>query len=186
MDDELSGTSKKKKPHAVCIPLPAQGHINPMLTLAKLLHFKGFHITFVHTQFNHHRLIRSNGPDSLKGSPGFRFETISDGLPESNRRGVLDLPALCDALPVHGRRSFRALVLRLLDPSPESPPVSCVVSDGVMGFTADVAEEFGIPEVFLFTPSACGMLGYLNYDELVKRGYFPMKGIYLLTMIRTY
>ncbi|WOH01658.1 hypothetical protein DCAR_0521043 [Daucus carota subsp. sativus] len=32
------------KPHALCIPYPSQGHINPMLKLAKLLHHKGFHI----------------------------------------------------------------------------------------------------------------------------------------------
>jgi hypothetical protein len=34
------------KPHAVCRPFPAQGHITPMLKLAKLLHFNGFHIAF--------------------------------------------------------------------------------------------------------------------------------------------
>ncbi|MFQ6657763.1 hypothetical protein Gotur_027304 [Gossypium turneri] len=26
------------KSHAVCLPFPAQGHINPMMQLAKLLH----------------------------------------------------------------------------------------------------------------------------------------------------
>ncbi|RHN48828.1 putative 7-deoxyloganetin glucosyltransferase [Medicago truncatula] len=39
-----------------CSPFPAQAHINPMLKLAKLLHFKGgFHVTFVHTEYNHKR-----------------------------------------------------------------------------------------------------------------------------------
>ncbi|KAK3016292.1 hypothetical protein RJ639_007612 [Escallonia herrerae] len=69
------------KPHAVCIPFPAQGHINPMLKLAKLLHRKGFHITFVHTEFNHQRLLKSRGPDALRGLSSFRFETIPDGIP---------------------------------------------------------------------------------------------------------
>ncbi|KAL9380618.1 hypothetical protein Peur_026275 [Populus x canadensis] len=59
------------KPHAVCIPFPAQGHINPMLKLAKLLHFKGFHITFVNTEYNHRRLLKSRGSSSL-----------DDGLPD--------------------------------------------------------------------------------------------------------
>ena len=52
----------------------------------------------------------------------------------------------------------------------------CIVSDGVMGFTMTVAEEFGMPEFVLFTPSGCGVLGYLNFDELEKRGFFPSKG----------
>jgi hypothetical protein len=35
------------KPHLVCVPLPLQTDIISMLNLAKLLHNKGFHITFV-------------------------------------------------------------------------------------------------------------------------------------------
>lgn len=73
-----------EKPHAVCIPYPGQGHITPMLKLAKLLHFKGFQIPLVNTEFNHKRLLKSQGPDSLNGFPSFRFETIPDGLPESD------------------------------------------------------------------------------------------------------
>jgi len=73
------------KPHAVCIPFPAQGHITPMLIkLAKLLHFKGFHITFVNTEYKHKRLLKSRGSSSLDGSTDFRFEAIPDGLPETD------------------------------------------------------------------------------------------------------
>ncbi|TYH37090.1 hypothetical protein ES332_D12G016700v1 [Gossypium tomentosum] len=162
------------KPHAVCIPLPAQGHINPMLLLAKLLHFHGFHITFIHTEFNYHRLIQSRGLDSLRGSPHFRFETITDGLPSTNIRGIQDLPDLCLALTVHGLRSFRELIMKLNARS-DVPPVTRIISDGVMSFTLEVAEAFGIPEMVLFTPSACGMLGYLHFEDLKERGYFPLK-----------
>lgn len=163
---------KKKKPHAVCVPLPAQGHINPMLKLAKLIHCRGFHITFVHTEFNYQRLVKS---DSLKGTvDDFKFETISDGLPSTNQRGILDLPALCVAMPKAGLSSFRDLILKL-SASSDVPPVSCIVSDGVMSFTLDVAKEFGIPATIFFTPSACGMLGYLQFEELLERGYFPLK-----------
>ena len=71
-----------EKPHAVCVPFPAQGHINPMLKLAKILHYKGFHITFVNTEYNHKRLLKSRGLDSLNALPSFQFETIPDGLPD--------------------------------------------------------------------------------------------------------
>ncbi|CAM8944983.1 unnamed protein product [Rhodiola kirilowii] len=85
------------KPHAVCIPYPAQGHINPMLKLAKLLHHSGFHITFVHTAYNHNRLLKTNGPESLDGLPDFQFETIPDGLPQSDADVTQDIPALCES-----------------------------------------------------------------------------------------
>ncbi|GLT93791.1 hypothetical protein SLE2022_115650 [Rubroshorea leprosula] len=79
------GSLELEKPHAVCIPYPAQGHINPMLKLAKLLHHRGFHITFVNTELNHKRLLKSRGSDSLNGLPLFRFDTIPDGLPSYRR-----------------------------------------------------------------------------------------------------
>ncbi|MFQ6623616.1 hypothetical protein Gotur_004317, partial [Gossypium turneri] len=72
------------KSHAVCLPFPAQGHVNPMMQLAKLLHSRGFHITFVNTEFNHRRLIRSRGEEAVKGLPDFRFEAIPDGLQPSD------------------------------------------------------------------------------------------------------
>uniref|UniRef100_A0A2N9HGL3 Glycosyltransferase N-terminal domain-containing protein n=1 Tax=Fagus sylvatica TaxID=28930 RepID=A0A2N9HGL3_FAGSY len=146
------------KPHAVCIPLPAQGHINPMLKFAKLLHYKGFHITFVHTDFNYHRLVKSRALDSLKGLDDFRNETISDGLPSTKQRGILDLPALCTTMQVHGLRSLHDLITKI-NASSVVPPVSCIVSDGVMGFTLKAAQEFGIPEVMLFTPSGLWYFG---------------------------
>ncbi|GFS31332.1 hypothetical protein Acr_00g0016840 [Actinidia rufa] len=85
------------KPHAVCIPYPAQGHINPVLKLAKLLHSKGFHITFVNTEYNHKRLLRSRGPAALASLPDFRFDTIPDGLPPPppSVDATQDIPSLC-------------------------------------------------------------------------------------------
>ncbi|OWM63607.1 7-deoxyloganetin glucosyltransferase-like [Punica granatum] len=164
------------KPHVLCIPHPAQGHINPMLKLAKLLHFKGFYVTFVHTEFNYNRLAKSDGRCFLPGSTDFRYEVISDGLPPTNPRGILDLPSLSLTLPVEGLRSFRELVKRLIISSDDgAPPLSCIVSDGVMSFTIEVARESGIPEMILFTPSGCGMLGYLQFERLMENHVIPLK-----------
>ncbi|PRQ21843.1 putative 7-deoxyloganetin glucosyltransferase [Rosa chinensis] len=79
------------KPHAVCIPYPAQGHINPMLKLAKLLHHKGFHITFVNIEYNHKCLLNSRGPNALDGLPSFQFKTIPDGLPSTDSNATQDI-----------------------------------------------------------------------------------------------
>ncbi|CAL5374843.1 unnamed protein product [Camellia sinensis] len=83
-----------KMPHAVCIPVPAQGHVNPMLKLAKLLHYRGFHITFVNTEYSHERLLRSRGTNAVHGLPDFQFETIPDGLPPSEADSTQDIPSL--------------------------------------------------------------------------------------------
>ncbi|CAL5329592.1 unnamed protein product [Camellia sinensis] len=171
------------KPHAVCVPYPAQGHVNPMLKLAKLLHLRGFHITFVNTECNHNRLLRSRGPNSLDGLPDFRFETIPDGLPPSGADSTQDIPSLCDSTSKNCLVPFSNLISKLNHASSSSdvPPVTCIVSDACMSFTLDAAEEFGVPEVLFWTPSACGVLGYSYYKHLVERDLVPLKDTSCLT-----
>ncbi|KAL1534345.1 7-deoxyloganetin glucosyltransferase [Salvia divinorum] len=161
------------KPHVVCIPYPAQGHIVPVLRFAKILHSRGFFVTFVNTEFNHNRLVRARGPESVVGLEGFQFRTIPDGLPASDKDATQDIPQLCDSLRRNGLAPFLDLVDGL-NGSPDCPDVSCIVSDGAMSFTLDAAERLAIPEVVFFTTSACGFMGYCNYAELVARGLFPL------------
>ncbi|RWR92432.1 7-deoxyloganetin glucosyltransferase-like protein [Cinnamomum micranthum f. kanehirae] len=168
------------KHHAVFIPYPAQGHINPMLKLAKLLHFRGFHITFVNTEYNHERLVRSRGPDSVKGLDDFLFETIPDGLPPSEHDGTQDIAELCLSTRAKCLVPFRDLILKLNN-SKGVPPVTCIIADGVMSFTLKVADELGILELVFWTMSACGFMCYLQFDQLIKRSYTPLKDESYLT-----
>ncbi|KAF8404620.1 hypothetical protein HHK36_009508 [Tetracentron sinense] len=171
-----------EKPHAVCIPYPAQGHINPMLKLAKLLHYRGFHITFVNTEFNHQRLLKSRGPDALNGFPDFQFHTIPDGLPPSDVDATQDIPSLCDSTTKTCLAPFRNLLAKLNHTSSSNvPPVSCIVSDGAMTFTLKAAEELSIPQVLLWTASASGFLGYVQYQHLIERALAPLKDESYLT-----
>ncbi|KAF8020136.1 hypothetical protein BT93_G0745 [Corymbia citriodora subsp. variegata] len=170
----LDCASGRRRPHAVCVPYPSQGHVTPIMHLAKLLHSRGFHITVVNTEHNHQRLIRSHGPDSVKGLPDFCFEAIPDGLPPSDSDATQDVPSLCDSVRKNCLGPFRELLVRL-NSSEDVPKVSCVVSDGVMSFAIDAAEEIGVPEVQLWTASACSFMAYLHYRELVRRGMFPFK-----------
>lgn len=168
-------TASKAKPHAICIPFPAQGHLNPMFKLAKILHHKGFHITFVNSEFNHRRLLRSRGPHSLDGLPSFQFETIPDGLPFSDADATQDVPSLCDSTSKNCLDPFRELVSRL-NTNPDIPPVTCIVSDGIMSFTLEVARDLGILDVFFWTNGAGGVMAYFHYRQLVEKGYTPLKG----------
>ncbi|KAL6964267.1 7-deoxyloganetin glucosyltransferase [Sarracenia purpurea var. burkii] len=154
----------------------AQGHINPMLKLAKILHSRGFHITFVNTHYNHRRLLSSRGPNSLDGLPDFCFETIPDGLPPSAATDATqDIPSLCHSTSKNCLLPFSDLLSKLNGTSSDVPPVTCIISDGAMSFTLDAAAEFGVPEVLFWTPSACGLLGYTQYKYLVERGLVPLR-----------
>ncbi|CAN1150049.1 7-deoxyloganetin glucosyltransferase [Linum perenne] len=177
----------KQQPHVVCVPFPAQGHINPMLHVAKLLHSSGFHVTFVNTEYNHKRLLKSwevvgsGGGMITSLPPAFHFESIPDGLPPSeNIDTTQDIPSLCESIPKNFLAPFRDLVYKLND-AVEVPRVSCILSDAAMPFTLDLARELGIPDALFLTPSACANLAFLSYPVLVDRGLVPLKDSSYLT-----
>nr|VDD37106.1 unnamed protein product [Brassica oleracea] len=169
-----------EKPHVVCVPYPAQGHINPMLKVAKLLYARGFHVTFVNTVYNHNRLIRSRGPHAVKGLPSFRFESIPDGLPETDVDVTQDITALCDSTMKNCLTPFKELLQRI-NAGDDVPPVSCIVADGCMSFTLDAAEELGIPEVLFWTTGVCAFMVYLHFYLFIEKGLAPIKAEDYLT-----
>jgi hypothetical protein len=116
-------TADMARPHAVVVPHPSSGNINPALQLAKLLHRHGFCITFVNTEDKHRRVLATEGAAALLGREGFRFEAIPDGLAEADRdTGYYDL-TLSMATTIHCAKPLMELVLRL-NATPGVPPRS--------------------------------------------------------------
>ena len=168
-----------RKPHAVVTPYPAQGHVTPLLKIAKLLHLRGFHITFVHTEYNYKRLLRSRGANALDGLPDFRFEAIPDGLPPLENDDVTQpVPALFDSIRKNFLQPFCDLLHKLNHSSSQGliPPLTCLVSDGCMPFTAQAAQRFALPNVICWPASACSLLSVMNFPTMVQKGLTPLKG----------
>ncbi|KAI3726581.1 hypothetical protein L1987_66379 [Smallanthus sonchifolius] len=168
----------QKKPHVVFIPFPGQSHVKAMLKLAEVLHHKGLQITFVNTDFVHKRFLESSGPHCLDGAPGFRFESIPDGVPNSSEVSI---------------STARELVLRpiqtnfLLAPfidlltNLENPP-TCIISDGFLSvFTIDAAQKLGIQVMMYWTVAACGFMGIYHIQSLIDKGIAPLKDESYLT-----
>ncbi|XP_037492313.1 7-deoxyloganetin glucosyltransferase isoform X4 [Jatropha curcas] len=166
------------QPHAIFVPYPVQSHIKTMLKLAKLLYFRGFHITFINTEFNHNRFIKTRGANSMEGLHGFHFFTIPDGLPPSDPDASQDVPALCDSIRKNFLAPFLEIIAKLNDLALSSkvPPVTCIVSDGFMStFTVSAAQEIAVPIVLFFTISACSLMGFKQFSALKDKGLIPLK-----------
>ncbi|KAB2610775.1 7-deoxyloganetin glucosyltransferase-like [Pyrus ussuriensis x Pyrus communis] len=163
--------------HSPSITKPYKGY---MLKLAKLLHYRGFHVTFVNSEFNHRRFLKSLGPNSVDDFPDFRFQTIPDGLPDSEADATIqNIPSLCDSMRKNFLAPFGNLLLKLNEAVSSNnsvgPPVTSIVSDGFMPFAITAAEELGLPIAVFFTLAAVGFMGCKQYPTLVEKGLPPPK-----------
>ncbi|GJS75903.1 hypothetical protein Tco_0725784 [Tanacetum coccineum] len=132
-------------------------------------------LTFVNTEFNHQRLLRSQGPETLQGPPSFRFETIPDGLPPpKNKDATQELPSLAKSIDENGLGPFKSLLTKV---SASYSPVTCIVADALMGYTLPAAKEFDIPEFLLYTSGASSLICYDQYQNLVEKALMPLKGL---------
>uniref|UniRef100_A0A0D9VG33 UDP-glycosyltransferases domain-containing protein n=1 Tax=Leersia perrieri TaxID=77586 RepID=A0A0D9VG33_9ORYZ len=162
--------------HAVFFPFPVQGHVSMALHLAKLLHARGgVRVTFVHSERNRRRVLRSRGGAALDGAPGFRFAAIPDGLPLSeNDDGDAPPPGMVPLLVAI--RSVVPHFRRVLDDlAAAGEPPTCVVTD--MDHILVAATDMGLPTVLSWAPSPCNLLASLHYQQLIDRGLIPLKGM---------
>ncbi|RWR85108.1 UDP-glycosyltransferase 76B1-like protein [Cinnamomum micranthum f. kanehirae] len=155
----------KVRPHLVLFPLPFQGHINPMLQLATVLHSKGFSITIVHTRFN------SPNPSNYTQ---ISFQSIEDGLTEDDTENM-DVIAILSHVNINCEAPFRDFLGRML--MKEGERLACIVTDAMLHFTQGVAEEFKIKRIVLRTSSAASFGPFEAFPMLREKGYIPMQAL---------
>ncbi|CAH1419238.1 unnamed protein product [Lactuca virosa] len=175
----------QKQPHVVFIPCPAQSHIKCMLKLARLLHHKGIHVTFINTQSDHKRLVNSGGTRWADGAPGFQFKTVPDGLPSTTTTDDHGIETehtqtkaqLWNYLGTNFFDSFLHLVSGL------DIPVTCIICDGFMTYTNTIhaAEKLNIPIILFWTMAASGFMGFYQVKVLMEKGLVPLKDESYLT-----
>ncbi|KAI5334119.1 hypothetical protein L3X38_024252 [Prunus dulcis] len=147
----MDSTEVATKPHAVCIPFPAQSHIKAMLKFAKLLH---------------HRAI----PDSL---PDSNEDTTQDVtlLCESVRKNFL-----APFLTLLAKLNNDAI-----ETSSNPPVTCIVSDGFLTTFTITAAEEIGAPIVLFYTVAACSFMGCKQFCAVVEKGLAPLKDESCLT-----
>ncbi|XVF83812.1 hypothetical protein PTKIN_Ptkin16aG0523100 [Pterospermum kingtungense] len=149
----------------ILFPMPFQGHVNPMLQLANILHTKGFSITIIHTQFN------SPNPSNY---PHFRFCSIPDGLPKNHTvpSDVNDIVSLLKTLNSNCVSSFHDRLAKLIS---EEDPIACLVTDVLWHFTQAVADGLKLPRIVLRTSSVSAFLVLMFSSSLPEKGYLPVQ-----------
>ncbi|BAT85771.1 hypothetical protein LR48_Vigan641s004900 [Vigna angularis] len=142
-------SSQEQGPHFVLFPLMAQGHMIPMMDIAKLLVHRGVTVTVVTTPGNaarftpiFDRYVGSGLPIRLAQLP-FPCEEV--GLPEGCEN-IDMIPSLGTA------RTFFEATNLLHQPAEKLfgefwPPPSCIISDMCLPYTSHIAKKFNIPRI---------------------------------------
>ncbi|KAI5072415.1 hypothetical protein GOP47_0013002 [Adiantum capillus-veneris] len=167
----------KQQHHVVAVPVPAQGHLNPLMRFCKLLAKQqpGIIVTFVDLDFaadaadapplaqeHHNPCPAAAAPHSLVR----RVRLPSRGVDLSNGFSLSFLEVFHAFLSI--APDLEQLILSL---SRHGPPVTCLLSDfNITLPTQDVADKLGIPRIVLYPCCASRLLltHYLTQGELVS------------------
>ncbi|KAK3126731.1 hypothetical protein QOZ80_7AG0561500 [Eleusine coracana subsp. coracana] len=161
-----SSGGPQRRRRVLMFPLPFQGHINPMMQLAGVLHARGgLDITFFHAAFN--------APDPARRPAGYRFVPVGEGVPSG------------DLLPSGGDRDFVAALLRINErlASPfrdllkrelaADDAAACLVVDSNLRGMQLMAEELGLPTLVLRPGAAACLVAYMAFPALCEKGLLP-------------
>ncbi|XVE59047.1 hypothetical protein DITRI_Ditri05aG0013500 [Diplodiscus trichospermus] len=172
----MAGTTKK--PHAIFIPYPLQGHVIPSVHLAIKLASKGFTITFINTHSIHHQISKAQpeiGPDIFatvrESGIDIRYTTVSDGLPVGFNRSLNHDQFMAALLHVSSAH-VEELVSHIVR-SGES--VHCLIADTFFVWPSKIAKKYGLLYVSLWTEPALVFTLYYHLDLLRINGHFGLQ-----------
>ncbi|KAB2630891.1 UDP-glycosyltransferase 86A1-like [Pyrus ussuriensis x Pyrus communis] len=157
---------KASTPHAIMVPLPLQGHVNPLTHLATKLASQGFTITFVNTQYIHHHILKSQPNDNteddifpLHGADGFplAFDRIQN-LDQSLEGALHVFPAHVDELVGNLVQS--------------DPSITCLIVDTFQSWSATIANKYNLIHISFWTEPALVFNIYYHLGLLKKNGHF--------------
>ncbi|KAI3776067.1 hypothetical protein L1987_45828 [Smallanthus sonchifolius] len=164
-------------PHVLIFPLPMQGPVNCMLKLAELICISGISVTVLNTDHIHRTLLRhTNVLSRFSRYPNFRFQTISDGLPDDHPRSGKRVLDLFEGMKNVTEPVFREMMVSGCFSSKSDFPVTVIIPDGSFAFALDVAEEIQVPLIYFETVSPCALWTYLCLPNLIGAGEVPFDG----------
>ncbi|KAL2546969.1 UDP-glycosyltransferase 74B1 [Forsythia ovata] len=151
MDTEKS----MKIPHVIVLPYPSQGHINPLLQLAKRLAAKGVKATLATTFYTVESIRATN----------VVVKPISDGFDNGGFADAKKEDIYINSFRENGSRTLSELIEEY---EKTDFPVNCIIYDSFLPWALDVAKKHGIYGASFFTNSAavCAVFCHIHSGAL--------------------
>ncbi|CAJ2630523.1 unnamed protein product [Trifolium pratense] len=161
----------KTPTHILLVSYPLQGHINPLLRLAKCLAAKGSSVIFITTEKAGKDMKTVNNITDKSATPigegSLTFEFFDDGL-EDDDPIKNDLGGYSEQLELVGKQFLSQIIKNHAD---SNKPVSCIINNPFFPWVCDVAYEHNIPSALLWIQSTAVFTAYYNYFHKLVR--FP-------------
>lgn len=169
--------------HALLIPYPFQGHVNPFVHLAIKLASQGITVTFVNTHYIHHQITNGSDGDIFAGVRSesgldIRYATVSDGLPVGFDRSLNHDTYQSSLLHVFYAH-VEELVASLVG---GDGGVNVMIADTFFVWPSVVARKFGLVCVSFWTEAALVFSLYYHMDLLRIHGHFGAQGNLLIIL----
>ena len=158
----------------VLVPCPHKGHLNPMLQLGTVLHSKGFSITIAHTIYN------SPNPHN---HPDFSFLPFPNGLADHDLASG-DVVAHKLAINDNCKKTFERTIEQLMEEKKlQGEIITCIISDELMSFAKDAANNLKLPSIILRTTGAATSFARCRLVTIKEEGRipFPFQGMCSIT-----
>nr|DAD28611.1 TPA_asm: hypothetical protein HUJ06_030079 [Nelumbo nucifera] len=154
--------------HFVLVPLMAQGHMIPMIDMARLLAQRGVIVTFVTTLVNASRFKTTIDRAVESGLPirllPLRFPCLEAGLPE----GCENLDSIPSADLIRNFLDAASMLQQPLEQylqQQQQPPPNCIIADSYLPWTSRIANKFQIPRLIFHGMCCFSLLGSHNVQH---------------------
>ncbi|KAG1365492.1 UDP-glycosyltransferase 87A2 [Cocos nucifera] len=151
--------------HVVAIPYPGRGHINPMMSMCRLLAFRGLLVSVVLTEEWLGLLGSGSVPSPL---PNLRLVSIPNVIPSERNRGA-DLSGFLQAVYTRMEAPVERILERI------EPPADSIVVDANLVWAAEIGRRRNIPVTSFWTQAASVLLALCRFGELYDGGQSPVE-----------
>ncbi|KAG8082728.1 hypothetical protein GUJ93_ZPchr0014g47273 [Zizania palustris] len=171
------------QPVVFLVPFPAQGHVTPMLHLARALAAHGVAATVAVPDFIHRRIVVSSSSSSAAGGGraaaggaeygDVELASIPSGILLPEEHAAADPPgfaAIVHAMEHHMPAQLERMLLTTSSSSVRGGRVACLVVDVLASWAVPVAERWGVPAVGFWPAMLASYRAVAAIPELISKG----------------
>lgn len=148
------------------VPFPAQGHVAPMLRLARALAARGVVATVAVPDFVHRRIV---GAESGHAGVGVELASIESGVPDDGEGEPPGFACFAHSMEHHMPASLEEMLLKTKT-SHHGVAVACLVSDVLSSWAVPVADRCGVPAVGFWPAMLATYRVVAAIPELIDKG----------------